>query len=203
MVLTMNFAASSAVLNTSIFPGFVMQRFLLTVCRYWAQSISFFILTTALFVQSSVANAQSVPPGYYLACAEGAACVIGPFSKDVAFGVGNQLNKRVGMTGTFTCDQDTFGGDPARKQAKYCFISIQESRRQAVAIGGTYFVVKPKAKPKQPGWPGLPNSKQRVWYGVDGQFVDKEVVGNVFCGDETFGDPARGRYKGCFIFEPW
>lgn len=176
-----------------------MQRFLFSWLRFLTQHVFFFGIATILVFQSSVAKAQTAPPGYYLACAEGAACVIGPFSKDVAFGVGNQLNKRVGMSGTFTCNQDTFGGDPASKQAKYCFISVRESRRQAVAIGGTLFYVKPN-----PGTlPGSAASKRRVWYGVDGQFVDKEVVGNVYCGDETFGDPARGRYKGCFIFQPW
>ena len=173
-----------------------MQRFLFSWLRFLTQHVFFFGIATILVLQSSAAKAQTAPPGYYLACAEGAACVIGPFTKDVAFGTGSQLNKRVGMSGTFTCNQDTFWGEPAPKQAKYCFISIQESRRRAVAIGGTYFQVQPKPRT-------FPPAKQRVWYGVDGQFADKEVLGTVFCGDDTFGDPARGRYKGCFIFQPW
>lgn len=175
-----------------------MQRFLFSWLRFLTQHAFIFGIATILILQPSVVKAQAAPPGYYLACAEGAACVIGPFSKDVAFGTGTQLNKRVGMSGTFTCNQDTFGGDPAHRQAKYCFISIEESRRQAVAIGGTYFQVQSKPR-KFP----FPAAKQRVWYGVDGQFADKEVVGTVFCGDDTFGDPARGRHKGCFIFQPW
>ncbi|WP_416546116.1 hypothetical protein ACHEXK_10970 [Limnohabitans sp. DCL3] len=195
----MNSTLSSNVLTTCVVPGVAVQRFLLTLWRFWIRSASFLGIATLLGLQAHVVQAQTPPAGYYLACAEGAQCVIGPFSKDVAFGVGTQLNKRVGMSGTFTCNQDTFGGDPARKQAKYCFISIQESRRQAVAIGGTYFNVKPT---NQRGFPGMPGPR-RVWYGVDGSFVEKEVVGNVFCGDQTFGDPARGRYKGCFIFQPW
>jgi hypothetical protein len=199
MVLTMNFATSSNFFTTRLVTGVAVQRFLFSLLRLLMRHAFFLGIATILVSQSSVVKAQTAPPGYYLACAEGAACVIGPFSKDVAFGTGTQLNKRVGMSGTFTCNQDTFGGDPASKQAKYCFISIRESRRQAVALGGTLFTVKPK-----PGaWPGSPGSKQRVWYGVDGQFVDKEVVGLVSCSDETFGDPARGRYKGCFIFQPW
>ena len=178
-----------------------MQRFLFSLLRFLTQHVFFFGIATILVLQSSAAKAQTAPPGYYLACAEGAACVIGPFTKDVAFGTGSQLNKRVGMSGTFTCNQDTFGGDPAYRQAKYCFISIEESRRRVVAIGGTYFQVQ---QPKQRiMWPPTILAKQRVWYGVDGQFADKEVQGTVFCGDDTFGDPARGRYKGCFIFQPW
>lgn len=135
-----------------------------------------------------LAQAQTPPPGYYLACQEGVQCVIGPYSKDVAFGTGDgNVVKRVGMTGSFACSTDTFG-DPARKKAKYCFISVQESRRYAIAVGGSNMNVNPK---------------QRVWFGVDGRFEDKEVSGNVACDTKTFGDPARGRYKGCFIFQPW
>lgn len=133
------------------------------------------------------AQAQTAPAGYYLACQEKTVCVIGPYSKDVAFGTGNNLTKRVGMTGAFDCSTDTFG-DPAKKQTKYCFISVQESRRQAIAVGGTYVNVNPK---------------QKVWYGVDGRFNDKEVSGNVLCDNKTFGEPAKGRHKGCFIFQPW
>jgi len=173
-----------------------MQRFLFFFLKSLFQNAYLLGFATLLVLSPSVVSAQQAPPGYYLACAEGAECVIGPFSKDVAFGVGNQLSKRVGMSGSFTCSQNTFGGDPAKKQAKYCFISVQESRRQALAIGGTYFTVKPTYQR------GIPSGR-RVWYGVDGNFVEKEVVGNVLCGDQTFGDPANGRYKGCFIFQPW
>lgn len=184
----MNAVFPSGVAAPATLPGTAMQR-LVSHARHRVSHPLSLIGAVALMVGlSGPAQAQQAPAGYYLACQEGSECVIGPYSKDVAFGTGNQLNKRVGMTGTFTCSSGTFGGDPARKQAKYCFISIQESRRQAIATGGTYVNVNPK---------------QTVWYGVDGSFTTKEVQGNVLCDNKTFGDPAKGRYKGCFIFQPW
>lgn len=183
----MNAVFSSGVSAPAILPGTAMQRLLSNARRCVSKTLPLVGAAALLAWLPGVAQAQTAPPGYYLACQEGTECVIGPYSKDVAFGTGDQLAKRVGMSGTFSCNTGTFG-DPARKKAKYCFISNQESRRQAIAIGGSYVNVNPK---------------QRVWYGVDGSFTDKEVQGNVLCDNKTFGDPAKGRYKGCFIFQPW
>jgi hypothetical protein len=184
----MNAVYPSCVLAPATPPGNVMSRLLSQVRRHVSQFLSLTGAVVLMAAMSGPAQAQTAPAGYYLACQERSECVIGPYSKDVAYGTGDQLSKRVGMTGTFTCNSDTFGGDPARKKTKYCFISLQESRRQAIATGGSYVNVNPK---------------QTVWYGVDGNFTTKEVQGNVLCDNKTFGDPAKGRYKGCFIFQPW
>lgn len=151
--------------------------------------VSLALLSTGF--TAGVAHAQGTPPaGYSYACPEGSRCVIGPYARDVAYGAGpDQVTRRLAMTGTFVCNNDTFG-DPARKKSKFCYISNQESRRVGCAEDGQQCTV---------------SGTQTVAYGVDGRYVFAQKSGSFTCNPAAFGnqDPYRGRHKACFIGAPY
>lgn len=157
----------------------------------WAR-LALASLALALSGFTAVAQAQTTPPaGYYTACKEGERCLIGPYFRDVAYGVSNGgMTKRTGVSGAFDCNSGTFGGDPAQHKAKYCYISTQESRRTGCAVeGGTCAI----------------SGTQSVMYGVDGRYAFAQKTGSFVCNAGAFGnaDPYNGRMKACFIGAPY
>lgn len=140
---------------------------------------------------SGLAQAQTPPNNLYVyGCAEGTRCYIGPYFKDVIFGVsGRNFYKRAAVSDVIDCNQDNFGGDPVRKTAKHCFISVAESKRVGCAIEGQTCVL---------------NGTQNVMYGVAGRYVFAEKSGSFNCSKGSFGgkDPYPDRQKACFIGAP-
>jgi hypothetical protein len=149
------------------------------------------LVLASLWVATAARAQGTPPPGYAYACAEGQRCVIGPYSRDVAYGVGpGSVAKRFAMTGTFDCNNDQFGGDPAKRQKKACYVSALESRRVGCAVQDATCTV---------------SGTQTVMYGVDGSYVSAQKSGSFTCNGNAFGgaDPARGRQKACFIGAPY
>lgn len=169
-----------------------MHRLLISVASRLPRFLALlsFVLVASWMV-AGVAQAQGTPPpGYFFACREGERCVIGAVSRDVAYGVGpNQVHKNFAMTGMFDCNNASFGGDPARKQAKFCYIALEDNRRTGCAIAGAVCNV---------------SGTQNVMYGVDGRYVSAQKSGSFVCDGRAFGnqDPAYGRVKACFIGAP-
>lgn len=135
------------------------------------------------------AHAQA-PAGYNLLCQEGERCVIGPWARDIAYGVGpSKIYKRPSVSGVFVCGEGGIfnGGDPAKGSKKSCYVSQQLSRISGCNVQDLYCNVA---------------SNTTVWYGVDGQYVSETRSGSFKCGDK-FGDPWKGRRKFCFIANLW
>ena len=111
----------------------------------------------------------------------------------VTYGAGSSWTSKR-LRGPVPCNNQTFG-DPARGVAKSCFVKD---------IKG--LVVPPPPPPKQHGQfcskeHGVCQFRGTgtVSYGADNRWVTKRLRGPVQCNNRTFGDPARGSAKSCFV----
>jgi hypothetical protein len=102
---------------------------------------------------------------------------------NIAFGAnGSFLYKQ--MSGAFTCDRATFGGDPTPGVFKACYQAVPEFS-QAVTEGSNMQV----------------NGPTPVAFGANGGFTFKVLNGSIPCNLATFGtDPQPGVLKTCYTF---
>ena len=121
----------------------------------------------------------SGPTAYTYCSAESQNCAL-PGTSNVAYGANGRFSYRT-LSGTFSCSNATFG-DPAPGLAKACYVgpagySYCSAEWGTCSVSGTHTVA----------------------YGGNGTFVYKSVSSNVACNNGTFGDPAPGVTKACYI----
>lgn len=121
----------------------------------------------------------SGPTAYTWCSGESQNCAL-PGTSSVAYGANGRFSYRT-LSGTFSCSNATFG-DPAPGLAKACYVgpagySYCSAEWGTCSVSGTHTVA----------------------FGGNGTFVYKTVSSNVACNNSTFGDPAPGVNKACFI----
>ena len=102
---------------------------------------------------------------------------------EIAFGANGVFNFRRITSSTFVCDRSTFG-NPLVNVPKACYQPMPGYNR--VAGNGEQFSA---------------GSGASVAYGNGGRFNFKIVSGSVSCSVGTFGDPASGVQKDCFLLQ--
>lgn len=125
-------------------------------------------------------KACHVGPAAYTYCAlEWQTCTMSGTS-NVAYGADGRFTYRT-LSGSFSCDNATFG-DPAVGLGKACYVGPVNythcaSEWLTCSFSGTRMVA----------------------YGANGTFIHKSLSGPVACTNATFGDPAPGVVKACYI----
>jgi hypothetical protein len=156
----------------------------------------------ALTARSMPCNINNIPdplPGVFKACyfapyafwANDGAVLNAPASVNVAYGA-NGYFAYGQMSGTFTCNASTFNysgafpnGDPTAGVAKGCYYA---------PVGYDFGGAEGSALTLGTNTP--------IAYGANGVFVYKVLSGSVACSNTTFGDPAPGVGKTCYVFRP-
>jgi hypothetical protein len=130
------------------------------------------------------------PPGWAYCTTEGSTCSLSANHVNVvAYGADGAYYYK-DVLGSVSCDNTTFGGDPAPNVQKACFsMADPPGYLYCVIEGGTC--------------PSLDDSN--IAYGADGRFYYKYgVSGSVPCNNATFGgDPAPYVQKACFTPAPF
>ena len=109
---------------------------------------------------------------------------------EVRYGADRRWTSREARN-SIRCNNANFG-DPAPGAVKSCFV-----RASAASSGGSI----------PSGWQRCAsegefcrfNGRAEVHYGAGGRWETRSARNGIFCGNETFGDPALGRVKACFI----
>ncbi|WP_432827520.1 SGNH/GDSL hydrolase family protein [Dactylosporangium sp. CA-092794] len=124
-------------------------------------------------------------PAGYTRCGDEAATCSFPGTRKVAFGAGSY--RYLTATGSASCDNTTFGGDPTFGVLKSCYLAPLggplgwtqcASENSTCHVGGTTVVA----------------------YGANGGFIYKQVNGAAACTSDTFGgDPIFGVVKACYF----
>ncbi|MGW1214388.1 alpha-L-rhamnosidase-related protein [Streptomyces sp. NPDC002499] len=123
-------------------------------------------------------------PGFTRCAGEGGTCSFSG-TRSVAYGAGTYVYKTV--TGSTTCGNDSFGGDPAENLVKSCYVADAggpPGYTSCAAEGGTCAV---------------PGYNRDVAYGANGAFVHQVTKGSVDCTNAHFGDPIDGVAKSCYL----
>lgn len=119
------------------------------------------------------------PQAYVYCAAEAQNCPLSGI-QNVAYGAAGRFVYKT-LSGNVSCSNATFG-DPAPGVAKACYVGPQ---------GYTHC----SAQNQTCSFPGT----RTVAYGANGTFVQKRFTGAVACNDATFGDPAPGVWKACYV----
>ncbi|MGW3285341.1 alpha-L-rhamnosidase-related protein [Streptomyces sp. NPDC001002] len=123
-------------------------------------------------------------PGFTRCAGEGGTCSFSG-TRSVAYGAGTYVYKTV--TGSTSCGNDSFGGDPAENLVKSCYVADvggPPGYTACAAEGGTCSV---------------PGYNRDVAYGANGNFVHQVTKGSVDCTNAHFGDPIDGVAKSCYL----
>ncbi|MFJ6086976.1 MGH1-like glycoside hydrolase domain-containing protein [Streptomyces sp. NPDC092369] len=123
-------------------------------------------------------------PGFTRCAGEGGTCSFSG-TRSVAYGAGTYVYKTV--TGSASCGNDSFGGDPAENLVKSCYVADvggPPGYTACAAEGGTCAV---------------PGYNRDVAYGANGNFVHQVTKGSVDCSNAHFGDPVDGVAKSCYL----
>ena len=107
------------------------------------------------------------------------------YNKVVAYGANGVFHFRT-INGSYTCNDATFNGSPI-SGTKACYEALPDYEYYA-AENGSF---------------SLGTVSYPVAYGANGSYVFKKMTGNVNCNNATFGDPASGIGKACYILGAW
>lgn len=155
-------------------------------------------LTLALTASPAVAQAQEE---WRYCGVEGQTCQFNGVAL-VRYGAEGRYVFRVARDGQ-PCDWQSFGVDPVPGVRKQCEVAVgwraMPGYRGWRESGVTAHESQWRQCAVEGGVCTTPDSVTRVRYGVDGQFVMREVRGQIACNARTFGDPAPGRAKVCEI----
>lgn len=118
-----------------------------------------------------------------------------PYPAEVIYGAQDETTSKFVDRESIRCSNDVFG-DPAPGLRKSCFIVLRERRGYDDRYG-----------PRPSRWRPCANEgescdfdgRKRVRYGAQGQFTEDVFEDGVDCDNETFGDPAPGIPKRCYI----
>jgi hypothetical protein len=145
--------------------------------------------SASVFLTVASSTTPTGPPGWAYCATEGSTCPLSLGNWVVAYGADGAYYYK-GVGGSVSCDNTTFGGDPAPNVQKACFsMADPPGYLFCVVEGGTC--------------PFLDNTD--IAYGADGRFYYKYgVSGSVACNTATFGgDPAPYVQKACFTLAPF
>lgn len=128
---------------------------------------------------------------------EGGTCRL-PFPAEVVYGAQGRTTSRFIDAPAVRCSNRTFG-DPAPGLRKECYI-VERGRRDR-DYGDDY------GEPRRTRWVVCANENQfcdfygrkRVRYGTIGQYEEGVFRDGVDCDNDTFGDPAPGTRKRCYV----
>ncbi len=111
-------------------------------------------------------------------------CVIGtsPLGRYFAYGVNNSFVYKYISSSPVGCNPTTFGSDPAPGVVKACYYA---NYGYAATENTTGYA-----------------ANSEIAYGANGQFNFAHESGNFSCSNATFGDPAPGVVKACYIGLP-
>jgi hypothetical protein len=142
-----------------------------------------FLLALMLPLTGAAQTMSATPPGYSLCSRENGACSFtGPLN--VAYGAEGSFVFRTLTNGT-TCDNGSFGEDPAPGIVKACYVpTIPPMQTFCAAENGTCSF----------------NTTDTVAYGASGRYVFDTFTNQTNCANSAFGqDPAPGIAKNCFV----
>ncbi|WP_246686766.1 hypothetical protein [Mesorhizobium sp. B2-4-19] len=126
---------------------------------------------------------------------EGGLCRL-PYPAEVVYGARGRTTSRYFERDAVPCSNRVFG-DPAPGAAKSCFI-VMRGRDQS---DDNY------DEPRRERWAACADEgdycdfygRKVVRYGARGQFTQDVFRNGVQCDNDTFGDPAPGRGKRCYV----
>lgn len=115
----------------------------------------------------------------------------------VRYGTGGRYYFREVRNASLRCDNSMFG-DPYRGRSKQCELRYYADSGWGggnPGPGGDYGWTRCASE----GRICRVSGRAMVRYGTDGRFYEREVRGQVMCGNQSFGDPAPGRSKHCDV----
>ncbi|MDR7219853.1 hypothetical protein [Aminobacter aminovorans] len=130
---------------------------------------------------------------------EGGTCRL-PYPAEVVYGAQGRTTSRFIDAPAVRCSNRSFG-DPAPGLRKECYIVERGRRGRDYGDDGGY------GEPRRKRWAACANEneycdfygRKRVRYGTMNQFEEGVFRDGVDCDNETFGDPAPGVRKRCYI----
>jgi hypothetical protein len=140
-------------------------------------------LATAAMAVLTPARAQNT---VLVICAnEGQTCIAPNANTSISYGKNGAVKTISGVT-SIGCDNGSFQGDPLVGQGKYCTYTI---------IPGNLTWTQCAQENDSCGFTGA----KLVRYGAGNSWVYGSFVNGVGCNNGTFGDPAYGTSKSCFV----
>jgi hypothetical protein len=140
--------------------------------------------------QIVVVNVSSPPPAGAQSCSsENGTCTIPQgTTATVYYGASGKYFQRV-LSGAFTCNSATFGGDPDQGVVKACYPVVNTLPPGATACAVDFGTCTTPT-----------GSTAEVYYGANGIYIYRSLSGGSFsCTPSTFGgDPLYGTLKSCY-----
>lgn len=166
-------------------------------------------------VDTGTASAQGFQQQEVQQCAsEGGICRL-PYPTEVIYGNGRRVTSRFINAPQVRCSNEVFG-DPAYRTAKSCSFVVRDEGRGRGGYGrdhgrgGDYGRGRDdygRNNGRGEQWQRCAregqycdfSGRKRVRYGTQDRFVERVIRGGTPCDNNTFGDPARGTPKSCFV----
>ena len=137
----------------------------------------------------SWSNANPPVAGFTQCAVENMTCTVsGTKPEYVVYGANGQYFSKANVTGSITCNNTTFGGDPIPGTVKACYSGLTQPPQSPYTLcapenGSCSFT-----------------GTQNVAFGANGHFFYKtNVTSPITCNNATFGgDPIPGTVKSCY-----
>ncbi|TWG95817.1 hypothetical protein L614_000800001930 [Ochrobactrum sp. J50] len=142
-----------------------------------------------------------------------------PYPAEVVYGTGGRNTSRFIDRPQVNCSNRVFG-DPAPGQKKSCSFVVQDrwdrpdrpgrpDRRDRPGRYDPYHRYEDRDRDRDRDWSRCAKEggfcdfygRKRVRYGAEGRFTEGVFRNGVRCDNRTFGDPARGKSKTCYVLD--
>ncbi|MFQ0813721.1 hypothetical protein AVM02_00255 [Brucella anthropi] len=128
-----------------------------------------------------------------------------PYPAEVVYGTGGQNTSRFINRPQVSCSNRVFG-DPAPGKRKSCSFVVQDRWDRPDRPGrpdryDRYDRDREWSRCAKEGGFCDFYGRKRVRYGAEGRFTEGVFRNGVRCDNRTFGDPARGKAKTCYVLD--